>query len=53
MYENDHVFKSRPGGILACAQFESGRSDPACVDQGPIVVELSVIMTCSTGHILR
>jgi hypothetical protein len=46
-------YKSKLGRILACAQYESRRSDPACVDQGPIVVELSVIMTCSTGHILR
>jgi hypothetical protein len=45
-------YKSRPGGILACAQYGSGHSDPACVDQGPIVVELSMIVTCSTGHIL-
>jgi hypothetical protein len=45
-------YKYRLGRILACAQYGSGRSDPAYVDQGPIVVELSVIVTCSTGHIL-
>jgi hypothetical protein len=37
---------------LACAQYGSRRSDPAYVDQGLIVVELSMIMTCSTSHIL-
>jgi hypothetical protein len=47
------LYKSRPGEILACAQYGSESSDPACVDQGPIVVELSVIVTCSIGHILR
>jgi hypothetical protein len=25
------TFKSRSGGILACAQFEAKRSDPVCV----------------------
>jgi hypothetical protein len=25
------TLKSRPGGILACAQFEAGRSDPVYV----------------------
>jgi hypothetical protein len=45
-------YKSRPDRILACAQYGSGRSDPACVELGPIIVELSVIVTCSTGHIL-
>jgi hypothetical protein len=46
-------YKSRLGKILACAQYGYGRNDPTCVDQGPLVVELSVIVTCSTGHILR
>jgi hypothetical protein len=45
-------YKSRPSEILACARYGSGRSGPACVDQGLIVVELSLIVTCSSGHIL-
>jgi hypothetical protein len=46
-------YKSRSGRILACAQYGSRRSDPVCVDQGLIIIELSVIVTCNTSHILR